>query len=112
MVERLERVNQRMELHQRYVDDTNVVAMQTVVGARYDGDNLVITEESKREDENVPADERTMRFIQSVASHIHPSIRLTIDYGNRHANGKVPIVGRTNVDSGGGRGQKDSIRKL
>lgn len=33
-----------------------------------------------------------MRILQTVASHIHPSIRLTIDYPSRHTEGKVPML--------------------
>ena len=64
----------------------------TPVGARYDGERLLVNETTQREDEGIPADERTMRILQKVASYIHPSIRLTIDCPSRHADGKVPML--------------------
>ena len=90
--QRLEGINVRLRMHQRYVDDTNVVTKATTVGARYNGDGLVTDEASIGEDEALPPDKRTMKLIQSVSSHIHPSIRLTIDYPSNHTNEKVPML--------------------
>ena len=90
--ERLRRANCQMNLHERYVDDSNVVTMETEVGARYDGERLVVTEDTIREDEGVPVDKRTMLIMQEIASHIHPSIRVTIDYPSNHVDGKVPML--------------------
>ncbi len=81
---RLADINFQLRMHQRYIDDTNVAAKQTEVGPRYDGEKMVITQASVAEDEGIPADERTMRLLQQVASSIHPSIRLTIDYPSAH----------------------------
>ena len=39
------------ELHEGYVDDTNLVAEQTPVGARYDGECIRITAGAINEDE-------------------------------------------------------------
>merc|ERR1719206_403083 len=78
--QRLEEINVRLRMHQRYVDDTNVMTKATPVGARYNGDGLVTDGASIGEDEALPPDKRTMKLIQSVSSYIHPSIRLTIDY--------------------------------
>ena len=84
--QRLERINLLPKMHQRYVDDTNLAARETEVGARYDGTQLQINKNTAAEDEGVPPDERTMRIIQQVASYIHPSIRSTIDCPSRRAD--------------------------
>ena len=89
---KLERIDIKLKLHERYTDDTNIATKQTEKGARYDGENLVITEETRIEDEGIPDDERTMKFLQSVANTIHPSIRSTIDYPSRYVDGKVPML--------------------
>ena len=82
----------RLKLHERYVDDSNLATKQTEKGARYVGDRIMITEESQNEDEGVPDDERTMKFLQSVANSIHPSVQMTIDYASKHVDGKVPAL--------------------
>ena len=90
--QRLNQINLQVKMHQRYVDDTNIIAKQTPVGAGYDGEQMTINEATIAEDETIPPDKRTMRLIQTVASYIHPSIRLTIDYPTKHRNGKVPML--------------------
>ena len=90
--QKLDEVNIQLNLHERYVDDTNVVTKQTPIGARYDGEQIVITEATVNEDDGIPHDERTMKLIQSIANTIHPSIRMTIDYPSRYEEGKVPML--------------------
>ena len=90
--ERLRQVNQQLNLHERYVDDSNVVTMAVERGARYDGERLIVSEETFQQDEGIPADKRTMLVLQEIASHIHPSIRLTIDYPSNNTDGKVPML--------------------
>ena len=89
---RLQEVNKSLNLHKRYVDDTNLVTEETPTGARYDGERIIVTEETKREDEGIPADERTMKLLQEIANSIHPSIRMTIDYPSKYVDGKVPML--------------------
>ena len=91
-VKRLNDVNIQLRLHERYVDDTNLLGKQTQVGARYEGGQITITQESLLEDTDVPNDERTMKLLQSIANSIHQSIRMTIDYPSKHADGKVPML--------------------
>ena len=45
-------------MHQRYVDDTNIAAKSTETGARYDGEKLVIHEDTVMEDEDVPPEKK------------------------------------------------------
>ena len=91
-INKLEQINIRLKLHERYVDDTNMATKRTEQGARYDGTNIVITEQTRREDEGIPDDERTMKFFQSVANSIHRPIRMTIDYPSRYQEGKCPML--------------------
>ena len=80
------------KVHERYVDDTNLVPRKTPIGARYNGERIVITEESIEEDRGVADDKRTMVLLQSIGSYIHPSIRSTIDYPSKYDDGKVPML--------------------
>ena len=89
---KLELINMKLKMHQRYVDDTNLATKRTEIGARYNGTDVMVTEGSTEEDEGVPDDERTLKFLQSVANSIHPSIRMTIDYASRYMDGKVPML--------------------
>ena len=90
--ERLRNLNRQLKLHERYVDDSNVVGRAVERGARYDGEGLVVSGETYQQDEGIPADKRTMLVLQEIASHIHPSIRLTIDYPSNNIDGKEPML--------------------
>ena len=68
---RLSGLNINLKLHERYVDDTNLVTKQTEKGARYEDGRITVTEESRQEDEDVPDDERTMKILQKIANEIH-----------------------------------------
>ena len=89
---RLDTINIQLPLHERYVDDSNVGTEETEVGARYNGERLVVTEESRNEDADLEADKRTMLLLQKVANSIHPTIRVTIDFPSNHVDGKVPML--------------------
>ena len=89
---RLRELEIQVELHERYVDDTNLVAEQTPLGARYDGESIMITEGAAKDDEGIPDDERTMKLLQAIANQIHPSIRMTIDYPSKYEDRKVPML--------------------
>ena len=89
---KLNEVDMRLKLHERYVDDTNLAGRQTEPGTRYNNGMLMVTDEAKNEDEGVPADERTMKVLQTIANSVHQSIRMTIDYPSRHQDGKVPML--------------------
>ena len=80
------------KLHERYVDDTNLVPRKTPIGARYDGERISITPESIEEDRGMADDRRTMELLQSIGSYIHPSIRSTIDYPSKYDDNKVPVL--------------------
>ena len=89
---KLEEAGIQLKLHERYVDDTNLAGEQTEPGARYENDVITVTEEARSEDEGLPADERTMKVLQSIANSVHHSIRMTVDYPSRNAEGKVPML--------------------
>ena len=92
LTNKLEEVNIRPKLHERYVDDTNICTKETPVGARYEQGRITITEESRTEDEDMPNDERTMKLLQTIANTIHASIRMTIDYPSKYRDKKVPML--------------------
>ena len=92
LINKLAEVNIHLDLHERYVDDTNVATEQTPVGARYVGRRITITEDTMIEDEGIPDDERTMKLLQAIANTIHPSIRVTIDYPSKYNDEKVPML--------------------
>ena len=90
--EKLQAVEFKLKMHERYIDDSNVVARQMAVGARYNGEVITITDQSIEEDRGIPDDKRTMILFQSIAASIHPSIRITVDFPSNHPEKKVPML--------------------
>ena len=43
-------------------------------------------------DDGMPDAEKTMKLLQTIANHIHPSIRMTTDYPSKHEDSKVPML--------------------
>ena len=43
-------------------------------------------------DDGMPDAEKTMKLLQTIANHIHPSIRMTIDYPSKHEDRKVLMM--------------------
>ena len=79
-------------MYERYTDDINTCTLATEVGARYIDGRLTTTEESRKEDEGLPADLRTFKLLQQIANTIHPSIQVEIDVPSNYPDGKVPIL--------------------
>ena len=90
----------QLKLHERYVDNTNMVGEQTETGARYEGGRIQITEKSRNEEEGMPDDKTTMKLLKSTASTIHQSTRMTIDYQSKYADGCWMWIGEVEGRSG------------
>ena len=79
-------------MYKRYVDDINLAAKETPLGARYISGNLIVDENAIETDRFIPADRRTMAVIKSIGNDIHPSIQLEVDCPSNYDDGKLPIL--------------------
>ena len=86
--------NKRIDiiLYERYVDDINIVIKKSEPEVRFDGEDLIHTNEAEIEDELKPSDELTMGVFKTLAESIHNSIKLKVDYPSNHEDGKIPIL--------------------
>ena len=90
--QKIETLGMVQRLHKCYVDDINLGMKATEMGARYIGNQINITEESKKEDEGKMKDERTMSIVKQVGNSSHPSIRLEVEYPSKYSDNKMPIL--------------------
>ena len=90
--QKMEAVGIVNKLYERYVDDINKYVKETAVGARYIEGQLICTEESRREDENKPADLRTFQVIKQIGDSIHTSIEVEIDVPSNYTDKKLHIL--------------------
>ena len=75
-----------------YVDDVNGLYDPIEAGLDFEEGKLTYSDDKAEEDEEVPADIRTMRIIRKVANSIDPMIQMTIDAPSNHADLKLPML--------------------
>ena len=75
-----------------YVDDGNIVTEAVEPGLRFTDGKVSILPGAVTEDQDVPADERTAKFVKSVSNSIAPMIRMEEEYPSNHPAGRMPIL--------------------
>ena len=81
-----------MKMYERYIDDSNQVAVVPPPGSWYDSNqkkvvvdaNLAVAEEEE--------DERLARILKSIANMVHDDITMEDDHPGRHEDSKMPIL--------------------
>merc|ERR1711954_352600 len=89
---KLKKMEIDIDLDDRFVDDFTLVPTELPQGTVIVEDRLEFSTEKYKEDSNTPADERTMKIIQSIANSIDESIEVTIDVPSYNTDGRVPIL--------------------
>ena len=81
-------------LHEKYVDDVEVVAENVPVGTRWNGVNLETTPETVAEDLETgkPRDQITMEAWGSMASSIIPGVDFTVEFASKSPNATVAML--------------------
>ena len=85
----------------RYIDDQNMAVKPLAPGTRWvvgpwagglEG-RMVVQDHLVEEDTLLPDDQRTMKELRKMADTISPMIQLEKDFGSKHNNGLLPILG-------------------
>ena len=92
LITRMDAVGMTKKMYERYIDDIDKCLKETPVGARYINEELVCTEETVREDEDIPADRRTFEIVRQIANSIHPNIEVEVDSPTHYEDRKLPIL--------------------
>ena len=93
-LKRVKKAGIKMLLYERYVDDSNQVAMTQPPGARYhkDTQKIVIDREQKEIDLQIPEDERLGKILLEIANSIVPCIQMKGDWPTKNEDQKLPIL--------------------
>ena len=79
-------------LYERYVDDSNQIAVVPEKGAKYDQERKkVIIDEQLRELPET-GDERLARVLLDIANDVIPCIKMEADWPSRNRDGRLPIL--------------------
>ena len=91
-LERVRKAGIKMPMYERYVDDSNQVAVVPQKGARYDRERkrIVIDESGTKEDEE--RDERLARVLIEIANDIMPCIKMEADWPSKNRDDRLPIL--------------------
>ena len=83
-----------MYLYERYVDDSNQVAVVPPVGSRYDKEKkTVVTENTKKGTEDETGkEERLASILKDIADDVLPCIKMEADWPCNNSDGKLPIL--------------------
>ena len=89
-LERARQAGVEMKVYERYVDDSNQVAVAPPEGARYSKETKkVVIEESE---ETQADDERLANILRDIANSIMPCIQMEADWPSKNPDGKLPIL--------------------
>ena len=94
LVEKMEKLDWKPDMVERYVDDLNGIMDGVKPGTRYDKveDKLGIVEDKIEEDEGKEDDEITMMVFKEVADAIDEDIAVEVDFPSNYEDKKMPIL--------------------
>ena len=87
-------MNMDIMMYERYIDDSNQVAIVPPPGARYDRitEKLVVDASLVEPDNEMCDDERTAKIMTDIANSVVPGIVMEFDVPSRNTNKKMPIL--------------------
>ena len=90
---RVQQAGIQLMMYERYIDDSNQVAVVPPPGSRYDPESKrVIVDEDNRDILAIDDDERLARILTEIANNIMPDIKMEYDVPSRNADYKMPIL--------------------
>ena len=81
-----------MEMYERYVDDSNQVAVVPPLGAKYDKAKKKVVIDRSVTDSDENDDERTAKVLTDIANDVLPGIIMEYDVPSRNEDSKMPIL--------------------
>ena len=83
-----------MPLYERYVDDSNQIAVVPPIGSVYDivQQKVIVDEDQQKQDEDTPEDERLSKVLLSIANSVMECIKMEADMPSRNCDKKMPIL--------------------
>ncbi|MCP3849452.1 MAG: hypothetical protein GY694_04320, partial [Gammaproteobacteria bacterium] len=79
-------------LYERYVDDSNQIAVVPEEGAVYDEESKSIKIDESIKEKGEADDERLARVLVEIANSILPCIKMEADFPSRNADQRLPIL--------------------
>ena len=91
-LENVRKAGMKMLLYERYVDDSNQVAMVPPVGWKYDRREGKLIESLEQLEDNTPDDERMAKILLDIANNVMECIKMEADMPSKNEDRKLPIL--------------------
>ena len=80
------------EVYTRFKDDIEIAIESLEKGSRLVGDEIIVDEHKKLEDEDKSDSKMTMEIVQEIANSINPMIKLTVETPCNFEDGKLTVL--------------------
>ena len=93
-LDKVKRAGVRMMMFERYVDDSNQIAVVPAPGAVYSEDRgkIVIDPQQQQQDHQKHGDERLAKILKDIANSVMPCVVMKADWPSRNEDDKMPIL--------------------
>ena len=91
-LEKVKKAKIQMELYERYVDDSNQVAVVPPPGSKYDVQRGKVVVDPQLRDEDKPPDERLAIILLSIANSVMECVKMDADWPSKNRDRKMPIL--------------------
>ena len=82
----------RMMLFERYVDDSNQMAVVPPPGSKYDAEKQRVVMDPQQDDQHIPADERLAKILLDIANSVMRCVIMEADWPSKNKDLKMPIL--------------------
>ena len=91
-LERAKQAGIEVKVYERYVDDSNQIAIAPPKGAKYNRESRKVVIEEEATEETREDDERLASVLRDIANSIMPCIQMEADWPSKNRDGKLPIL--------------------
>jgi hypothetical protein len=91
-LEKARKAGMEIEMYERYVDDSNQIAVVPPKGAKYDTREKKVKVDKDLENIQEEEDERIARVLLEIANDVMPCIKMEADWATKNQKKKLPIL--------------------
>lgn len=91
-LEKVRKARMTMMLYERYVDDSNQVAVVPPPGSMYSEESGKVVVDPQLMDHDLPADERLAKILLSIANSVMECVKMEADWPSKNDDKKMPIL--------------------
>ena len=91
-LEKVRKAKLTMMMYERYVDDSNQIAIVPPPGSKYNEERKKVEIDPQLKDEDSPADERLAKILLSIANSIMECVKMEADWPSKNTDKKMPIL--------------------